>query len=95
MRHAFGSPQIEDHFFEQRAQDFFAIAVCCGRRGPDLSQIGAEHLYALELLGAKRVGAVLLAAAQFRFGRSQIAEAILPIGLQAASHESVLWIKCY
>jgi hypothetical protein len=53
-------------------------------------QIGAEHLHALELLGARLVKTVLFAAAEFRFGRGQIAQAILPIGFQAASYESVL-----
>ena len=85
----FGSLEIQDHFFQQRAQQFLAIAVRGGRRSPDLTNIGAEHLNAFELLGAKRAGPLLLAAAQFRFGGGQIAQTILPFGFQPASDQSV------
>ena len=81
--------RFEDHFFQQRAQEFLAIAVGDGRRSPDLTNIGAENLNAFELLGAKRVGPLLLAAAQFRFGGGQIAQAILPFGFQSAGHQSI------
>ena len=73
MRAAFGSLQIKDHFFEQGAQEFLTITIGDGRRSPDLTNIGAEHLNALELLGAYRIGPLLLAAAQFCFGGGQIA----------------------
>src|ERR1035437_1893657 len=89
MRHAFSPLQIEDYFFEQRASEFLAITVGDSRRGPDLLQIGTEHLYALELLGAKCVGTVLFAAAQLRFGRGEIVQAILPFVLQAASNQPI------
>ena len=41
------------------------------------------------MLGAKRVGPLLLAAAQFRLGGGQIAQAILPFGFQPASDQPI------
>ena len=68
----FSSLEIQNHFFEQGAQQFLAIAIAGGRRSPYLTNIGAEHLNALELLGADRAGPPMLPAAQFRFGSGQI-----------------------
>ena len=73
MRVTFGSFEIQDHFFQQRSQEFLAIAIRNGRRSPNLTNIGAEHLNAFELLGTHRIGPLLLAAAQFCFGGGQIA----------------------
>ena len=81
--------RFRDHFFQQRAQEFLAVAVRGRRRSPDLTNIGAEHLNTFELLGADRAGPLLLAAAQFRLGGGQIAQAILPFGFQSASHQPV------
>src|SRR4030095_6110788 len=67
VRLTLGSFEIQGHFFRQRSQKFLAIAIRDGRRSPDLTNIGAEHLNALELLGTNRVGTLLLAAAQFGF----------------------------
>ena len=42
MRPAFGAINSHDHFFQQGAQEFLAIAIRGGGRGPDFAQIGAE-----------------------------------------------------
>ena len=54
-----------------------------------LDEYGAEHLNAVELLGANRIGPLLLATAQFCFGGGQIPQAIIPVGSQAASNKAV------
>ena len=88
----FGSLEIQERFFQYRAQQFLAIAIGGGRRGPDPTNIGAENLNMLELLWAERAGPLLLPAAQFRFGRGQIAKPVLPFRFQAAGHESILGV---
>jgi hypothetical protein len=72
VRVTFGPFEIQDHFFKQRAQQFLAVAVRDGRRSPDLTNIGAEHLNAFELLGTNRVGLLLFAAAQFCVGGGEV-----------------------
>jgi hypothetical protein len=37
MRVTFGTFDVQDHFFQQRAREFLAIAVRDGRRSPDLT----------------------------------------------------------
>jgi hypothetical protein len=60
-----------------------------------LTNIGTEHLNAFELLGANRIGPLLLAAAQFCFGGGKVMQTLLPFGFQAASNQTVFGIKCY
>jgi hypothetical protein len=59
---AFGSLEIQNHFLQQCAQEFFAIAVGGGRRTPHLTNIGAESLNRLKLFGTDGAGALLLAS---------------------------------
>jgi pimeloyl-ACP methyl ester carboxylesterase len=39
-----GALQIHHHFFQQRAQEFFAVAIRDSGRGPDWTETGAEEL---------------------------------------------------
>ena len=82
---AFGALEIQGQFFEQHMQK------SCHRGGggcclPDLTNIGAGCLQALELLGAGRTGALLFATAQFCFCGCQLAQMIFPFGFQSASY---------
>src|ERR1022692_4979922 len=86
----FGPLEIHNYFFEQRAQQFFPITVRSRGGLPDLTNIGAEHLNAFELLRVKPAGPPLLASAQLRLGGGQIAEAALPLCFQTAGHQSIL-----
>ena len=90
MRVTFGALEIQDHFFQQGAQEFLAIAVGGGGRVPNLTKIAAERLKVLELFESECARALLFAAAQFRFGGRQIAQTIFPFRLQAASDEPIL-----
>jgi len=53
VRHAFGSLQIEDHFLQQRAQEFFAIAIRDGWRRPDLTTRNGKYTYVQYARGEK------------------------------------------
>ena len=53
MRATFGSLEIQNHFLQQGAQQFLAIAIRGGRRSPYLTNIGPGGLNSLELLGAQ------------------------------------------
>jgi len=86
----FGPLEIQDYFFQQRAQQFFTITVRSSGCPPDLTNIGAEHLNAFELLLVKPARPLLLASAQLRFGGGQIAQAALPLCFQTAGHQPIL-----
>ena len=58
-------------------------------RGPDLTNIGPEHLNAFELLGDQGVGSLLLTTAQFRFGGGEVAQTLLPLGLQPSCNQPI------
>ena len=90
MRPAFGALEIEDHFFQQGAQQFLAITVGGGRGVPNLPKITGERREPLKLFGSKCTRPLLFAAAQFRFGSRQVTETVFPFGLQTASDEPVL-----
>ena len=60
MSATFGPLEIKNYFFQQRAQQFLAIAGGGRRRSPHLANIGAEPLDRLELFGCKRAGSLLL-----------------------------------
>jgi hypothetical protein len=45
---AFFALDFEDYFFQQCTQKFLSIAISCGRRSPDQSQIGTESLNSLQ-----------------------------------------------
>ena len=62
VRAAFGAFEIQDHLFEQRAQEFLAVAVGGRRDTPDPTNIGAESLNRLELRGADGAGTLLLSS---------------------------------
>lgn len=85
----FGPLEIPNYFFQQRAQQFFPIAVHTRGGLPDLTNIGAGRLNAFELLLVKPAGPLLLASAQLRLG-AQIAQAALPLCFQTAGHQSIL-----
>ena len=86
----FGPLEIQNDFFQQRAQQFFPIAVRSRGCLPDLTNIGAEYLNTFELLLVKPAGPLLLASAQLRFGGGQIAQAARPLCFQTAGHQSIL-----
>src|SRR5215471_9782645 len=86
---AFGPLEIENHFFQQCAQELLAVAVGGRRRSPHLTYIGAESLNRLKLRGADCAGALLLSSPQFHLRSSQVAQTVLPFGFQTASDQSI------
>jgi hypothetical protein len=85
----FGSRHRDDHFLEERAQEFFAIAIGGRRRYPDLSEIRAEGVNVLPLLRAERRRLLVLSAGQFRFRGGEVAQPSLPFGFQAARDQAM------
>ena len=87
-----GALEIQDHFLEQRAQQFLAIAVRGGRGIPHFAKIGAEPKQRFQLCGSERGRALLLAFVQFRFGIRHSPQTCLPFGFQTACDETVFRI---
>jgi hypothetical protein len=56
VRMSLGALQIQNHLFQKCAQQLFAITIRCGRRIPDLMEIGAQRLKAPQLVRADRAG---------------------------------------
>src|SRR5664279_1468895 len=89
MRVALGPLEVENYFFQQRAQEFFAITIGGSCGAPDLSNIGAEPLDELELLRRQCAGPLLLPATELRLCGRQFAQTILPFAFQPTRDQSV------
>src|SRR6266849_5797812 len=82
----------DDDLFEQRAQQLLAVARRgCGRL-PHGLQVGAQREQAVAVFCAERARPFPFAAGEFGFGVLELAQALLPLGLEAACDESVLGV---
>jgi hypothetical protein len=78
------------HFFQQGAQQFFAIPVRRGGRLPGAIQIDSESVNAFPLFVRQSRRALMLATRPFAFDGGQLIEPLFPLGFQGSSHEAVL-----
>ena len=76
--------------FEQRAEQFLAIAVRRRWSSPDDPKIGTECVQSVALRRGQRPRAGGLAARQLRLGGGAVPQALLPFRFQPASHEAIL-----
>src|SRR6516164_288359 len=81
-----------DDFLEQGAQQFLLVARRRGRCLPGLEQIGAEGKQADALVCAERSWAQLFATRKLGLGLVELAQAVLPLGLDAAGDEAVVGV---
>ena len=78
-----------NHFFQQGAQEFLAIAIRSGGCSPDSAQIGAKSAeFVLSFLG-ESTRLLLHAPHELCFGRGKIAQTFFPLCLKPSSYESV------
>src|SRR6202045_1104000 len=82
----------DDDLFEQRSQQLLAIARRGGRRFPYALQIGAEREQAAPVFCAECSRSFTFAAGELGFGLLELAQALLPLALEAAGDETVLGI---
>src|SRR6516165_1960652 len=82
----------DDDFLEQGAQQFLLVARRRGRCLPGLEQIGAEGKQADALVCAERSWAQLFATRKLGLGLVELAQAVLPLGLDAAGDEAVVGV---
>jgi len=87
-----GSVQGDGDLGEQGAQEFLAVAVGGGRRGPDHVQVAAQCEDPGLLFRGQGFRCVCLAADQFGLGRGQRGQRLLPRGLQATRDQPVLGV---
>ena len=80
----------DDYLFEQGAQQLFSIAIRRRRRDPDTLKIDAESINAVTLIGTQGLGVQSALAGQFGLRLGEFAQALFPLGLQAASDKPVL-----
>jgi len=82
----------DDDLFEQRSQQLLAIARRGGRRFPYVLQIGAEREQAAPVFCAECSRSFTFAPGEPGFGLLELAQALLPLALEAAGDETVLGI---
>ena len=82
----------DDDLFEQRSQQLLAIARRGGRRFPYVLQIGAEREQAAPVFCAECSRSFTFAPGELGFGLLELAQALLPLALEAAGDETVLGI---
>ena len=69
---------LENYFLEERAQEFFAIAIRgCGRT-PHEPQVGAESINSLTFFLGQSTRALLFPTTQFRFRRRKFLQPCFP-----------------
>ena len=90
LRAIVGPRHRDDHFLEERAQEFLAIAIGGRRGGPDLLEIRPERVNVLALLRAEDRRLLVLPPVQFGFRGGLLAEAGFPFGLETSGHEAIL-----
>ena len=78
---------------EQGAQEFLAVPVGGGRRGPDHVEVAAQREDPGLLFRGQGFRMPGFAARQFGFGSGQGGQRLLPRGLQATRHEPVLGVE--
>ena len=82
----------DDDLFEQRSQQLLAIARRGGRRFPYALQIGGEREQAAPVFCAECSRSFTFAPGELGFGLLELAQALLPLALEAAGDETVLGI---
>src|SRR4029077_17171474 len=79
-----GLKHDDDAFFEQRAQQFLAIASRGGRRFPYALQVGTQRQQAAPVFCAECSRSFAFAPGELGFGPLELAQALLPFALQGA-----------
>src|SRR5882757_8482303 len=82
----------DDDLFEQGSQQLLAIARRGGRRLPYSLQVGTERKQAAPVFCAERSRSFPFAPGELGFGLLELAQALLPLALEAARDEAVLGI---
>ncbi len=80
----------DDNVIEEGVQEFLAVAVGGGRRGPQRGQVGGDGKDLGPLVGAEPDGPGGFAAVQLGFGCLGGLQRGFPLGLQAAGDQPVL-----
>src|SRR5246500_3621070 len=79
----------DDDLFEQRSQQLLAIASRGGRRFPYPLQTGAQRQQAAPVFCAERSRSFAFAPGELGFGPLELAQALLPLALEAAGEKGV------
>jgi hypothetical protein len=87
-----GLKHSDDDLFEQRSQQLLAIARRGGRRVPYALQVDAQREQAATVFGAEYSRSFTFAPGELGFGLLELAQALLPLALEAAGDEAVLGI---
>src|SRR5246500_5278604 len=79
----------DDDLFEQRSQQLLAIARRGGRRFPYALQVGAQRQQGAPVFCAERSRSFAFAPGELGFGPLELAQALLPLALEAAGEKGV------
>ena len=82
----------ENHFLDERSQEFLLIAWRRRRRVPDRGKVGAKGNTALSFCLAENARSLLQSAGEFFVCRPQTNQALLPLAFKTTGDKPIVWI---